>query len=96
MNYNFYKDKLGLSKESLVFIYVLEHASSETSTYSGTLAQIQSDLKVSQPCVTKTMRKLEDMGVVEYQRGRGWKVNIPMKDVDYCNGKHVFLRNLGP
>lgn len=62
-----------------VLIYILEHTNLDTMEFIRSNSQIQKDLCLSQPTVTKAMKRIEEIGAITKLPFHGWKVNVPMK-----------------
>lgn len=77
-----------------ILLYLMQHVDSNF-VFSRTYKQIQKDLKVTEPTISSTLKKLQDAGSIEHLGGSRWKVNVLEDGSDTCDGTEWYVRNLG-
>lgn len=72
------------SKQVDIFIYIVENTNQSNNTFIGTYKKIAKDLNVSEPTISKIMKKLQENGFVKKVQNGAWMVNpnILMKGND--------------
>lgn len=72
------------SKQLDVFIYIVENTNQSNNTFLGTYKKIAKDVGVSEPTISKIMKKLQENNFVKKIQSGAWLVNpnILMKGND--------------
>lgn len=72
------------SKQLDIFIFILENTNQSSNTFLGTYKHIAKNVRVSEPTIAKTMKKLQENNFIKKIQNGAWLVNpnILMKGND--------------
>lgn len=63
------------SKQVDVFIYIIENTNQSNNVFLGTYKKISKDVNVSEPTISKIMKKLQDNNFIKKIQNGAWLVN---------------------
>lgn len=86
-------DYFPLSNGAKIVLYILQHTDVNTKIFSRTYNQIQKDLNVSQPTISKVFKTLKENETLIPAGVGKWYVPAVVGYSDTAEGPEIFVRN---